>query len=107
PYTTLFRSHRRPVAPGRGVTAPRLRVGLPGEPACALLPRQEAAARFGGRLARLLLGGRRVPRRAVGAARAAHARRGGARRRRAGRGGRTRHVPPVGVGGRAPSLLLV
>src|SRR5213078_5001806 len=98
---------RRPVAPGRGVTAPRLRVGLPGEPACALLLRQEAAARFGGRLARLLLGGRRGPRRAVGAARAAHARRGGARRRPAGRAGGAGHLPPLGVGGRPPPLLLV
>src|SRR5207244_3536384 len=78
---------RRPLALRRRAPAPRLRVGLRREPARALLLRQEAAARLGGRLARVLLGGRRGPRRAVGAARAAHARRGGARRRPAGRAG--------------------
>src|SRR5207247_1157500 len=98
---------RRPLALRRRAPAPRLRVGLRREPARALLLRQEAAARLGGRLARVLLGGRRGPRRAVGAARAAHARRGGARRRPAGRAGGAGHVPPLGVGGRAAPLLLV
>src|SRR6266568_445436 len=98
---------RRPLARRRRAPAPRLRVGLRGEPARPLLPRPEAAARLGGRLARLLLGGRRGPRGAVGAARAAHARRGGAGRRPAGRAGSAGHVPPLGVGGRAPPLLLV
>src|SRR6266403_1340580 len=98
---------RRPLARRGRAPAPRLRVGLRREPARALLLRQEAAARLGGRLARVLLGGRRGPRRAVGAARAAHARRGGARRRPAGRAGGAGHVPPLGVGGRAAPLLLV
>src|SRR2546428_641423 len=72
---------RRPLARRRRAPAPRLRVGLRGEPARPLLPRQKAAARLGGRLARVLLGGRHGPRRAVGAARAARARRRGAARR--------------------------
>src|SRR5205809_887806 len=91
----------------RRAPAPRLRVGLRGEPARPLLPRPEAAARLGGRRARVLLGGRRGPRRAVGAARAAHARRGGARRHPAGHAGGAGHLPPLGVGGRPPPLLLV
>src|SRR5437016_5641988 len=49
----------------------------------------------------------RGPRRAVGAARAAHARRGGAGRRPAGRAGGAGDVPSLGVGRRAPPLLLV